>query len=184
MSKLAFECAMVGLGREGYGFSTGQQGNKSIDYYRYKIQVFRHGCYSVLQGFMSASSISLDEWSVGYNMIHCQVVCYNISDMYVQLSFMQQLDVSGPLGASWIVFSSWHGLLGCGSWYQSGQSVQSGCTVGWCKCGQCVSVVSNSIDIVLVYTIIGVQKDCAVCIRSIGSMYEVKTCHMCSGTEV
>ena len=101
---------MVGLMRVGYGFSTGQQGNKSIDYYCNKIQVFTHGCYSVLQGFMSASSISLDEWSVRYSMLHCQLVCYNISDMYVQLSFMQQLDVSGPLGASWVVFSARHGL--------------------------------------------------------------------------
>ena len=106
---------------------------------------------------MSARSIGRDGCLVRYSMLHYQVVCYNISDMYVQLSFMQQLDVSGPLGASWVVFSSWHGLLGCGSWYQSGQSVQSGCTVGWCKCGQCVSVVSNSIDVWLVNTIIRVH---------------------------
>ena len=77
--------------------------------------------------------------------------------MSVQLVYMQQLDVSGPLGASWVVFSSWHGLLVCDSCYQSVQSVQSGCMVGWCKCGQCVSVVSNSIDVVLVYTIIRVH---------------------------
>ena len=31
---------MVGLMRVGYGFSTGQQGNKSIVYYCNKIQVF------------------------------------------------------------------------------------------------------------------------------------------------
>jgi hypothetical protein len=83
---------------------------------------------------MGARSISLDEWSVRYSMLHCQV------DMYVQLEYMQQLDVSGPLGASWVVFSSWHGLLVCDSCYQSVQSVQSGCMVGWCKCGQCVSM--------------------------------------------
>jgi hypothetical protein len=107
MSKLASEWAMVGLMRVGYSFSTGQQGNKSIEIItvtRYKC--LRHGCYSVLQAFMGARSISLDDWSVRYSMIHCQVVCYNISDMYVQLVYMQQLDVSGPLGASWIVFSS------------------------------------------------------------------------------
>ena len=40
MSKLASECAMVGLMRVGYGFSTGQQDNKSIDYYCNKVQVF------------------------------------------------------------------------------------------------------------------------------------------------
>ena len=43
MSKLAWECAMVGLMRVGYGFSTGQQGNKSIDYYYYKVQVLTTG---------------------------------------------------------------------------------------------------------------------------------------------
>ncbi len=68
-------------------------------------------------------------------MLHCQV------DMYVQLAYMQQLDVSGLPGASWVVFSAWHGLQVCGSWYQSGQAVQSGCIVGWCKCGRSLSEV-------------------------------------------
>jgi hypothetical protein len=95
---------MVGLMRVGYGFSTGQQGNKSIDYFRYCDKCLGHGCYSVLQGFMSARSIGRDGCLVRYSMLHCQV------DMYVQLAYMQQLDVSGPLGVSWVVFSSWHGL--------------------------------------------------------------------------
>jgi len=34
---------MVGLMRVGYGFSTGQQGNKSIDYYCNKVQVLTTG---------------------------------------------------------------------------------------------------------------------------------------------
>ena len=84
---------------------------------------------------MSASSISLDEWSVRYSMIHCQVVCYNISDRYVQLSYMQQLDVSGPSGCllgclqrlAWPT-SVWQ-LVSVGSvntdWY----------SIGWCKRG-------------------------------------------------
>ncbi len=40
VSKLAWERAMVGLMRVGYGFNTGQQGDKSIDYYGNKVQVF------------------------------------------------------------------------------------------------------------------------------------------------
>ena len=122
MSKLAWECAMVGLMRVGYGFSTGQQGNKSIDYYCNKVQVFTTW---LLLGTTSVHACKL----------------YQSRRMFSELSYMQQLDVSGPLGVSWVVFSSWHGLLGCGRWYQSGQSVQSGCMGGWCKCGRCLSVV-------------------------------------------
>ena len=120
---------------------------------RYKC--LRHDRYSVLQGFMSASSISLDEWSVRYSMIHCQVVCYNISDMYVQLSFMQQLDVSGSPGASWIVFSSWHGLQVCGSWYQSVRLIQIGTVLGGASA---VGLYQNhvSIPVCMVCTVIRV----------------------------